>query len=287
MYVSRIRRFGDIMLAHQVHKPPQVEHPPLYMLHGVLGNKRNFQTPAKAIAKACNREVVCLDARNHGQSPHMPTMGYHEMAEDVGRLAKTLGHTELSLLGHSMGGRTVMTAALAGLDGIDVEKLVVVDVSTDNSRRSSRGIAGTVSTYIREMARVDMQKLQGLQSTAARGEIEKLLGKHVTDPGVMAFLLTNLESKQKEHRWRANIHALSSQIERIAQFPEFKKGTKYERPTLFIRGSESSYLVERHFADIYRLFPNARIEAVEGSGHWVHADNTKIFVQLVCDFLQD
>ena len=46
------------------------------MLHGVLGNKGNFRTPAKKIAEVCECEIVSLDARNHGESFHAPIMSY-------------------------------------------------------------------------------------------------------------------------------------------------------------------------------------------------------------------
>jgi len=205
------------------------------------------------------------------------------MAEDIERFAKKTGHSELNILGHSMGGRTAMVTALSDLPAIHVNKLIVVDVSADNSRSSN--ISNTVSSYIKEMARIDMSELDGLQSTEARERIREQLSKHVKDPGVMAFLLTNLDAKRGTYKWRSNIHALSSQIERISNFPEFKN--TFDRPTQFIRGSESAYLQERHFKEIYRLFPKAKIDTVQGSGHWVHADNPKIFTNLVIDFLSE
>ena len=68
--------------------------------------------------------MIAVDARNHGDSPHTPSMSYPLMAEDLARLVEDLMLETVSLVGHSMGGRTVMFAALNNL--IDVEKLVVV-----------------------------------------------------------------------------------------------------------------------------------------------------------------
>jgi len=72
-------------------------------------------------------KVITFDARNHGDSPHVGEHSYGAMAEDVLQLAKTLDIKKFSLMGHSMGGRTVMTFGLRYPEFL--EKLIVVDVS--------------------------------------------------------------------------------------------------------------------------------------------------------------
>src|SRR5207253_330516 len=64
---------------------------------------------------------------NHGASPWADTMDYAEMAEDVRAALRARGHSRFQLLGHSMGGKAAMMAAL--LHGGDVERLVVVDIA--------------------------------------------------------------------------------------------------------------------------------------------------------------
>ena len=55
--------------------------PPLIILHGLFGWKRNWAGIAKALSD--NHRVFTLDLRNHGQSPHAPGMSYEDMAQDV------------------------------------------------------------------------------------------------------------------------------------------------------------------------------------------------------------
>ena len=57
-------------------------------------------------------QVITVDARNHGESPHTEEMTYEAMAGDVERLLEDLGIDEASLVGHSMGGRAMMALAL-------------------------------------------------------------------------------------------------------------------------------------------------------------------------------
>lgn len=135
------------------------DRPPLVLLHGLFGSHGNFQTVAKALVRGGSgkvrpwggaqrpkegvtggwwpvtggdgvplpRQVVTVDARNHGGSPHSPLMTYEAMSLDVQHLLTHLGITKCILLGHSMGGKTAMTLALqrvggAGLAGLGGER---------------------------------------------------------------------------------------------------------------------------------------------------------------------
>ena len=55
------------------------------------------------MAKTLGRDIVALDLRNHGESPHSPETGYAQMAEDVVEFVKKEGWKEdVTLLGHSI-----------------------------------------------------------------------------------------------------------------------------------------------------------------------------------------
>ena len=71
-----------------------------------------------------------MDARNHGDSPHTAEMSYELMAGDLARLVNNINLNTVSLAGHSMGGRTVMMAAVKEV--LNIEKLVVLDISPVN-----------------------------------------------------------------------------------------------------------------------------------------------------------
>lgn len=86
--------------------------PPLIILHGLLGSKNNWNSMSKAIHRATGRKVVSIDARNHGDSRHSPQHTYIHMAHDVMKLLKKLELSKVSVLGHSMGGRTAMVLSL-------------------------------------------------------------------------------------------------------------------------------------------------------------------------------
>jgi pimeloyl-ACP methyl ester carboxylesterase len=57
-------------------------------------------------------QIIAVDARNHGDSPHAQEMDYHLLAEDVVKLMDDLSIEKATLVGHSMGGRAMMLLAL-------------------------------------------------------------------------------------------------------------------------------------------------------------------------------
>lgn len=116
--------------------------------HGLFGSGSNWRAIASGVQSKVrtfcssnsrlpdNRKLTSmqtllnthlLDARNHGLSPHTTEMNFDLMAEDLFRYIVKNDLGRCVLLGHSMGGRTVMTFASKYPEL--VEKLIVVDVS--------------------------------------------------------------------------------------------------------------------------------------------------------------
>ena len=53
--------------------------------------------------------MITFDARNHGLSDHHESMSYQHMSEDM---KNVITEDKVTLIGHSMGGRTCMYLAL-------------------------------------------------------------------------------------------------------------------------------------------------------------------------------
>lgn len=56
-----------------------------------------------------------LDARNHGDSPHVHSNTYEEQVEDVKKFYSDININKAIVIGHSMGGRTAMALALSNV----------------------------------------------------------------------------------------------------------------------------------------------------------------------------
>ncbi|XP_078535633.1 sn-1-specific diacylglycerol lipase ABHD11 isoform X4 [Lissotriton helveticus] len=103
------------------------------------------------------------------------------------------------------------------------------------------------------------------------------------DPAVRQFLLTNLVEIDGQYVWRVNLQSISQSLPHIMEFPEFH--SSYTGPTLFLGGANSPYISSEDYPEIERLFPEADIQYIPDAGHWVHADQTSLFIAAICNFL--
>lgn len=98
---------------------------PVIALHGWLDNANSFD---RIIPCVPGLNVCALDLAGHGRSGHRPGWGqyyFYDHVYDVLEVAKALGWTKFSLLGHSMGAHVAMVAA--ALMPEQVDKLFLID----------------------------------------------------------------------------------------------------------------------------------------------------------------
>jgi esterase len=241
--------------------------PPVAILHGLFGSGRNWASIARRLA--LRHRAIAFDLRNHGASPWAEPMGYAEMAADVAAAMQARGHRRYALIGHSLGGKVAMTAALDS--GEAIERLAVVDIAPVTYRQ-------TQVPYLRAMCELD------LTTITRRSEAETRLAEAIPNPAERGFLLQNLVLEGTP-RWRPNLAAIETALPSLAGFPTFPTATAYRKPVLFIAGETSDYLRDEHEIAIRRLFPLARVARVAGAGHWVHAEQPEAFLALIEPFL--
>lgn len=253
-----------MQLAHTVHG----EGAPLFIAHGLFGSGRNWTSFAKAASAA--RRAVTVDLRNHGDSPWDELMDYPAMASDLLALVDAEADGAATVLGHSMGGKVAMAAALSRPDA--VRAMIVVDIAPVVYAQSHAG-------YIEALQAID------LDAVTRRSEADAALAKAIPEPDLRQFLLQNLDFRDGRPRWKLNLAAILSNIDALMDFPFEADKSQYEGPALFIAGGNSDYLKPDHRAAIRGYFPNAQIEVIDGAGHWVHAEKPAEFASLVTEFL--
>ncbi|WP_339804097.1 alpha/beta fold hydrolase [uncultured Marinobacter sp.] len=249
---------------------------PVLLLHGVFGSHENLGGVSQRLQDEW--QIHGLDHRNHGKSPHTDTMDYPAMAEDVVRYLDEQGLDRVSLLGHSMGGKVAMQVALSYPER--VEKIIVADIAP-------------VAYKPRHDAILEGMKGLDLSGVRSRKEADEALQPHVDTPEVRQFLLKNLE-RIPDHektasgpvfRWRLNLPVIEACYGNLAAAPVCSK--PFRGPVLFIKGADSAYIQTRHQEEIDRLFPNARLEVIEGTGHWLHAEKADEFAEVCRRFLRE
>ncbi len=239
---------------------------PLFILHGLFGSSDNWQTLGKAFAK--NHEVFFVDQRNHGRSPHSDEFNYDLMVTDFLELIDELGFDKVNVIGHSMGGKTIIAFTADYPERID--KMVVADISHRPYWHHHEEI-------------LDGLEAINLDQIRSRGAADKVMKEYVPNFTVRQFLLKNLYwVKKGQLDWRMNVEALIDNLPRVIEEIKFDQ---ILTETLFIRGELSNYIPKEDYEDIALKFPNSRIETISGSGHWVHYDGAKEFYRLVSDFM--
>ena len=236
---------------------------PLVIAHGLFGSGRNWGVIAKRLAN--HRRVIALDMRNHGASPWYEDQSYHALAADIAAVAKSLGQP-IDLLGHSMGGKAAMVAALSGTP---IRRLIVADIAPVRYTHSQQPV-------------IDAMQSVPLNHITSRAEADQALSAHIDDPAMRSFLLQSLEINAR--RWRLNLPALSASMDDIIGFPDISGC--FTAPTLFLTGALSDYLRPEHRPIIKALFPKARFAKIPQAGHWLHAEKPREFEASVRIFLE-
>ncbi len=238
------------------------------ILHGVFGSLDNWATVSKEIADA-GYAVYLLDQRNHGRSPHSEEFTYEAMAADLSEFIKDHSLENPVLIGHSMGGKTVMQYAMAYPGTYD--KLVIVDI----------GIKAYPPHHASLIEGMNALPLAEIES---RQQADELFSAHEPIKAVRQFLLKNLyRTEEDTFEWRFNLPILSSDIEKVGvEIPNLRTVTE---PTLFIKGALSPYIKEPDWESIQELFPNSELVTIPNAGHWVHAEQPKAFVEELTGFL--
>ncbi len=243
--------------------------PPLIVLHGLLGESGNWHTLSRTAFQTV-ATVYAVDQRNHGRSPHTDEMDYESMADDVHRFIEEHDLGRVSLLGHSMGGKTAMQTALAHPDA--VERLIVADMAP-------KAYPPRHEHLLEALDRIDPSTYD------RREDVDAALAEDVSSWSIRQFLLKNLDYDGEQYSWRMNLDALRRNYDQLnAALPD--DGT-FDGPTLFVRGGQSDYVEEEDLPDIRERFPAADLVTIEDAGHWVHAEAPDAFAEVVVDFLSE
>lgn len=241
------------------------EGQPLLILHGLFGNSDNWQTHAKKLSQ--HFRVILIDQRNHGHSPHDDEMNYDVLAHDLYELVAELGLRDLLLIGHSMGGKTIMR--FAQQYNFLIDRMIVADMGVKQYPPQQDAV-------FRGLFAVDVDNCPG------RKEAEERLSEHIHDAATKQFLLKSLYWKESgKLAWRFNLPVLyEKRTMLMAAIPD----EKIEAHTLFLHGGRSHYVPDEDRPSIKRIAPHAEFDTILEAGHWLHAEAPDLFIEKSLSF---
>jgi pimeloyl-ACP methyl ester carboxylesterase len=242
----------------------------LLILHGLFGQSDNWNTLAKQFSEQ-NFEVFTIDLRNHGLSPHHQVWDYEVMASDIYEFIHDYNIQHPILLGHSMGGKVAMNFAL-NYDDLLLDKLIVADIAPVQYPAHHHEVLHALNA-------VDFNQV------TTRKDIEEILSKSISDFGTRQFLLKNIyweNSAENKLNWRFKLKVIPEKYHEILSEVNHKSSLVN---SLFIRGEKSNYILDEHIDGITERFPNSKLITIPNAGHWVHAEQPKLFFDEVMKFI--
>jgi esterase len=238
----------------------------LFILHGLFGMLDNWHNMARKFTSIYT--VISIDQRNHGGSPHSDFMSFELMADDLAELMDDLHIAQADIIGHSMGGKTVMK--FADLHPDKVNKLVIVDISPRQYKPGH-------NAYFKAFNSIDFTKCEN------RNDADNALAQIEPNVGVRQFLLKNLERDGHGYRLKFNLKPIEN------FYPDMICELTFQwlinAPTLFLYGERSDYVTDKDILEIENTFTQATFKEIKDAGHWLHAEQPIAFFEEVSAFL--
>lgn len=241
---------------------------PLIIIHGFLGMSDNWKSFGSLYAAEGFQSHI-LDLRNHGRSIHSEDFSYEVMAQDVLEYCQQHNLEKIFIIGHSMGGKVAMLFATKYPEMM--EKLIVADIGPKYYAPHHQDILAGLNA-------VDFS------SKPDRTAVEEILFPFIPDYGTRQFLMKSLYWKEPgQLAFRFNLDVFNRKVEEVGKI--LPENAIFEKPTLFIRGGNSNYILDADLPEIKEYFPNLELATIPNTGHWLHAENPNLFFRETALFL--
>jgi esterase len=249
---------------YQIHSDSP-NKPWLMLIHGLFGSLDNLSTLRRQFTESF--QVLSIDLPDHGKSAFTQTFSFVGYANLISDLVHSLDIKQLSVVGHSLGGKVAMQLALNQHEL--VKHLVVLDIApVKYTARHSNVFQG--------LNNVDLANL------TSRKEAETALSIHIEDTSTRQFLLKSLYHINDVWKWRFNIAILQSDYAKLSS--AITSDLPYLGPVLFVKGELSDYLLPEHRKVVLQLFPNSQSKMIRGTGHWLHAEKPQLCGKVIDAF---
>jgi pimeloyl-ACP methyl ester carboxylesterase len=244
------------------------DRPALVLLHGGGANAHWWDAVAPGLAERFH--VVALDFRGHGDSDHPDERAPGSFQRDLEALLDHLGDPGAMLVGHSMGGHVALAhAAARGGDGAP-RALVAVEVPRGGGPRERRRMR--LALLASRSHRTRAAAVERFRFLPPAPHASEAMRRRVAEHSVR---------ETGDGRFGYKFDPLWFSVP-PAPRPDL---AQVRSPTLVVRGADSPLLSPEGAAELVRELPDARVVEIPETGHNVHVERPKAFLEAVLPFL--
>lgn len=232
---------------------------PIVIMHGYGCNVSTVSSIAKILEPGMR--VINVDLPGHGQSDEPPTVwGVEDYTKCIEQLIERLGLKDVSLLGHSFGGRI---GILLSSRHPEIHKLVLVDAAGIKPKRKPKYY---IKVYTYKFLKHALPLVFGKKTGG------KLLDKYRGKAGSADY--NNSSPMMRMVMSKCVNEDLKSVMPSI------------KAPTLLVWGSEDTATPLSDAKTMERLIPDAGLVNFEGCGHYSFLDNPVGFRAVLQEFFK-
>ena len=261
--------------------------PPLLLVHGGRDHCRNWDWVARALRK--DYHIIAPDLRGHGDSQWMIGGSYPLMdfVYDIAQLVHQTSLAPINIVSHSLGG--MISLHYTGVYPENVRRIVAIEGLGMSPKmlaeRAAKPVEERVDGWVgalRKLSGRSPRRYPSIEDAFRRMQDENPhlspdQARHLTVHGVS-------QNEDGTFSWKFDNYVRAFAPYQMQEADTQALWSRITCPTLLIRGTES-WASDPAADGRLKFFSNARLEAVEGAGHWVHHDRLEQFLGLVKPFL--
>lgn len=260
--------------------------PTVVLVHGFALSMQSWVLQRRALIRA-GFKVVAYDQRGHGRSgePALDRCTIDQLGRDLSAVIETTCPSgPIVLIGHSMGGMTVMSYAAQHAEVVQDRVLAVALISTSpgGSEMTEFGLGATVGRVVGSMGPRVLTRLS--RHAGPIGALRKM-GRGVQNAVVQRWAFDSPVSADLVHLVGEMIFATSfdvmaaflPDIDRLDLAEHLEPLTGVE--TLVMNGAGDLVTPPAHSVEIVRRIPGAEHVVIEDAGHILMLEHPQLVTQ--------
>lgn len=262
--------------------------PPLILQHGGRDHCRSWDWVAEELAK--DWHVIAPDLRGHGDSAWAPDGNYEMNAfvYDFAQLVHTLGHDEVTIVAHSLGGN--IASRFTGLYPEKVRRFVNIEgLGPSPKTRAEREAAGYANRFRewidkrRAAAGRIPRRYPSIEAAYARMKEENSFltdeqARHLTIHGAS-------RNEDGTWSWKFDPYLNVWPFEDVPEFRTEELWAAITCPMLLLYGANSWASNPEKDGRLEVFNNDPKVIEFENAGHWLHHDQFDRFMAEVRAFL--